>query len=282
MDGAHLMPVLPFALNPAFRVIACKRVAEGSPVLNVSRGASPFDWQFLCGGNEHDDVDEAVQTHLHHLTETDSTLRALGTLPLNCCAVRESQSDEWTPELLPGVEGNGEIHPFNPECIHCQEIRDNAPRDTDGYLPSERAVFENVTRQGFHVASILPSSDHDGWSYSIGLFKTYGHPEVVVFGQKVQWQVALVCAIADNIKSGARYSAQTRDGSLIPPDYEVEFRAVGCSDWYPEIVGQALWYYERASSPEHTFPLLQVVWPDLDRRFPWDTDYDGYIQPVLV
>jgi hypothetical protein len=52
------------------------------------------------------------------------------------------------------------------------------------------------------------------------------------------------------------------------------------AQWYSPFLGYAQWFYES----EDGFPVLQLVWPDEQGRYPWDEGYaitDGS-QPVLV
>ena len=69
-------------------------------------------------------------------------------------------------------------------------------------------------------------------------------------------------------------------------EYEDVIEGYGCRfvrvdpRWYSAFLGYAQWFYET----EDGFPVLQLVWPDKQRRYPWDDGYtitDGS-QPVLV
>ena len=45
----------------------------------------------------------------------------------------------------------------------------------------EKKIHSNIDRVGWHLTSVS-SQDSYSYSYSIGLFKTFGHPEVIVVG----------------------------------------------------------------------------------------------------
>lgn len=38
---------------------------------------------------------------------------------------------------------------------------------------------------------------------------------------------------------------------------------------YPEYLGTAIWFYWKSRL---AFPCLQVIWQDVNRRFPWDAE----------
>jgi len=49
------------------------------------------------------------------------------------------------------------------------------PRDS-----AERCVLADVAKYGLHVVHVPPADGTPGWSFSIGLYRSYGSPEVVV------------------------------------------------------------------------------------------------------
>jgi hypothetical protein len=73
-------------------VIVCPHVFENTrPILYVCRAEG--DWQFLCGGFDHDD-----QCHLvgvGHLIERDPTLHELADLEPDWQAEREEAGATW-------------------------------------------------------------------------------------------------------------------------------------------------------------------------------------------
>jgi hypothetical protein len=249
-------------------------------VLDVYREGL-FDWQFLCGGDEHINADAATRTHLYHVTIADPSLCDLESLPLHYRACRGSAAARWVIEALVG-QPEAIDHQYNPNCAHCKDLESRAPRNEGGFLPSEQTVLDNIARTGFHITQILPEPTHDGWSFSAGLYENYQHPEVIVFGQKPQWQASLINEVADRIKAGAVFESGKRYAGLIPPDYQVEFRAIEYPHWYHDLVGNTIWYYQSCGKADHPFPLLQLIWPDLEHRFPWDASYHSYVQPVVT
>ena len=73
-------------------VYVCPHVFEDTrPILYVCRADG--DWQFLCGGDDHDD--ECHLVGVGHLTERDPTLNELAGLKPNWEVEREGVDAKW-------------------------------------------------------------------------------------------------------------------------------------------------------------------------------------------
>ena len=125
--------------------------------------------------------------------------------------------------------------------------------------------------------NVLPEADHSPHSYSIGLFASFEHPEIVITGLPGDRAHKFINNIADEIKGGATFEADCRYGHLIE-GYDVAFVRVR-HDVYPEYFGRAIDYYA-----DIAFPVVQMVWPDRHQHFPWQPECEAEIrklQPVL-
>ena len=70
----------------------CPHVFEDTrPILYVTRNGG--DWQFLCGGDDHDD--ECHLVGVSHLTERDPSLNDLAGLKPELEAERDAVGAEW-------------------------------------------------------------------------------------------------------------------------------------------------------------------------------------------
>jgi len=240
--------------------LTCSRVLdEGWPVLYVGHDHDGA-WQFLCGGSEHDDANVGRWIHSAHLLERDASLAQLGDLPVGQKAERTSADAQWVRSPLP--------------CY------DDAPVDADGYDADERKCIDDVARFGLHIMHIDPGEDDDGFSFSIGLFETFEHPDVIVFGQQDYWRGAMLNALADEIRAGRRFEEGPPYDGLIG-GYSVVFRALRTEQSYENYLGWNVWYYHTALKRETRAPVLQLVWPDLNHIFPGSPGYDSYRQPLL-
>lgn len=148
---------------------------------------------------------------------------------------------------------------------------------TDDLTPADRKILEDVEESGLHVVTVAGEGGRPGYSFTVGLWESFGQPEVVVFGLPQEIAHELLELLADEADEGHRFLAGTRHEGLLQ-DYPVRFFEVPKSR-YAEYLGSACWAYEGDD-----FPAVQLVWPDKQGRWPWDPDgRDGFreAQPVL-
>jgi Domain of unknown function (DUF4262) len=148
------------------------------------------------------------------------------------------------------------------------------PKATD--LASMK-LLENVEKFGWHVMLITEEKDTPGWAFSVGLYHTFKHPEIVIFGLPKDGMHAFINVIGEDIRAGRVYRSDDADTELIP-GYTTTFQTVE-KIWYGPFLGYATWFYEGID-----FPVLQCIWPDKKNKFPWDADYNPELlrlQPLL-
>jgi Domain of unknown function (DUF4262) len=145
--------------------------------------------------------------------------------------------------------------------------------------PRDERLLTNVREHGCHILQVAADRDGPEFSYSIGLFLNYGQAEVIVFGVSRRNALSVINLIRDHAAHGNRYSAGETTDKLLTRHtacfVEVPITA------YREHLGFALWFYRSLPKP---FPCVQLVWPDRDGHFPWDTSFDvalKELQPVL-
>lgn len=129
---------------------------------------------------------------------------------------------------------------------------------------SDRKLLADVEQFGWHVVGIEADEHGPGYAFSVGLYHTLDQPEILLLGLSHTIAAQLINLIGDAMQAGTTF----RDGDIrdeIAEGFPLAFRAVP-REYYRDYVGYAGWFYE---SPD--FPLLQCIWPDKRRRFPWDT-----------
>jgi hypothetical protein len=124
---------------------------------------------------------------------------------------------------------------------------------------------------------VMPDTVGPGWSYSVGLFQTLRHPELVVFGLPSSVTQPIINDLGERIRSGAQFQHGARDSEVLEK-HAVQFVGIPESAFETHL-GYALWFYRRKP-----FPALQVVWPDRKGILPWEAGFDvtlHALQPVL-
>ena len=217
-----------FKQSPNTAVFLCAHVARGAPVLYVSHDADG-DWQFLCGGDHGEATNESpVLSCLRDIVTRDPSLNELASVCSNHFAERVTATSAW-------------------------KVTDE----------SETFIQRAVEEHGWAVQLISAGDENEpAFAYTIGLFKNWNHPELIVLGLRLELMHSMVNEIGARVKAGARFTA---GDSLqdVSGGYDVRLRAVQDERSYRAHVGYARWFYSGAP-----FPLLQVVWPDRGGHFP--------------
>jgi len=132
---------------------------------------------------------------------------------------------------------------------------------------ADRRLLDDVQTHGWHIVHVgVPAGEEaegPDWSYSIGLFHGFGHPELIVVGLPWSTAEAIINELGSRIRAGARFVHGMRDSDVLE-NHDVRFVALR-ADVYRAYLGYAIWFYRGVE-----FPTLQVVWPDRAGRFPWD------------
>jgi hypothetical protein len=135
-----------------------------------------------------------------------------------------------------------------------------------------------IAQHGWAVMRIAEEEDSPPFAYSIGLFRSFRHPEIIVLGLPSDTAHQLINDIGDAIRSGLALSAgQTSDAFL--KGYSCTFRRVPPHQ-YPAYLGRGLRFYDH-----DPFPVLQLVYPDKLGRWPWQEGVTAGFranQPVLA
>jgi Domain of unknown function (DUF4262) len=151
---------------------------------------------------------------------------------------------------------------------------DHSQHDTE----AKQTILDNIEKYGCHLALLEPDNYLPGFVYSIGLFKKFGHPELICFGLKTEVMSAILNHACDLIKNSETLSTNKLYSGFLEC-YEIQFLQVN-KDYYQNYVGYAGWFYAMSFD----FPLLQLVWPDKQHKFPWDKDFNydwQFKQPLL-
>jgi len=121
----------------------------------------------------------------------------------------------------------------------------------------------DVAQHGFHLAAVPGAPGRAAHAFSVGLFRSWDHPEIVILGlADADLREAIVRA-AELVRDGERFEHGDLAEGLVERR-AVAFRRVGPRH-YPANLGHAVWYHGGTR-----FPALQAVWADEAGRFPWD------------
>lgn len=144
---------------------------------------------------------------------------------------------------------------------------------------AEQKIFNDVKTYGWSIMNVFdPDQKEPNFSYSIGMYKTLGTPEIIVFGMDQADAGNLINKIGESVRSGNRLEPKTSHHEFLDEGWACSFANVD-KKHYPTHLGFDLWFYESSD-----FPVLQCVWADEKGHFPWDTTFNPQIkrlQPLL-
>lgn len=222
----------PFEQPPTTAVFICEHVASGEDPILRVYRDADGDWQFLCHRDHSEDGSEPVVVPLGDVIARDASVEELAEMHTHHYAEREEAGAPWS--IVDETDEN---------------------------------IRETIAEYGWYVA--LVDDEGDGpetrFAYSIGMVETLGHPEVLVLGQPIELMAYLINEVGERARDGAPCPVDAPIEGLLD-DYTCVLRPVDPSH-YDDYLGYGLAY-----AKTREFPVLQLVWPDKDGKFPWEPD----------
>jgi hypothetical protein len=136
----------------------------------------------------------------------------------------------------------------------------------------DRAILGHIAEHGWSVIGIEEEDGEPPYSFSVGLYHTLGVPELLIVGQKPENAQGLINNAGELMRAGRRFRTNRRTTGILE-GYPAVFVAVD-PRYYLGYLGCGRWLYRGDE-----FPILQLVWPDREGRFPWD---EGYPAPLFA
>ncbi|RVX43497.1 uncharacterized protein DUF4262 [Nonomuraea polychroma] len=159
-------------------------------------------------------------------------------------------------------------------CIICEPVNDPLNR-------FQEAMMGYIGEHGWGVSDIADDDIGPGWAYTVGLWHTFGLPEVAIFGLDTDLRQSCLNFLADDIQAGYPIATE-QERSEILEGVRVLLKSMHPS-WYEPLFGEygsLFSFYQRTPR----FPILQLVWPDTEGLFAWQSGSDpllAQLQPSL-
>ncbi len=142
---------------------------------------------------------------------------------------------------------------------------------------AEQKITSDVAKYGFHVAQFQSDGYSPSFSYTIGLFKTYGYPELICFSLNKDLLHSMFWTAKELFDKQPQPDLAVGYPDFIG-DFDVRFLRVAQAS-YGDYFGYGRWFYKGWD-----FPALQIVWPDKQAIFPWEEGFTAswkFGQPLL-
>ncbi len=143
----------------------------------------------------------------------------------------------------------------------------------------QKKIKADIKRVGWSLISVLSDGKEPGFSYTIGLSKTFSHPEIIVFGVPPEAAHGMCSNI---VESTLRKDKSVTPGRLydkIADGYRIKFIQVDGAFKDQRMLLLKLCY----DDPGKVL-AFQMVWPDPNNKFPWEAGFDhryDLAQPLL-
>ena len=140
-------------------------------------------------------------------------------------------------------------------------------------------IREHIDAHGFAVQAVFADAKKHipGFAYTIGVYETYGHPELIIFGLPPESAHTILNEVVQKyIQADERLKTGMRYMDVLAQNLPCLF--IDCA---PEKAKQYALFVQDFSVDA---PIMQLVWPDPAAAFPWESDFDSRYrdaQPIL-
>ena len=141
----------------------------------------------------------------------------------------------------------------------------------------EQKALDDIKAYGLHIIHVLGDENGPRFTYSVGLYHNYEHPEIVLMGLRQELAHTLLNNIAYDIKNGLRYAPHQFYDSILD-GFQCYMLPVD-QEHYHDYFGWAQWFYRK-----QRYPVLQCVYPSVYGLFPWSPDAPDdftWFEPLL-
>jgi hypothetical protein len=253
----------------------CRHVADGAPILSAARDEpaerSSCEWVFGCGADGEGGAEDHRLLPLEEVVRRDPSAVEIVLRPRGTALERPSASSRWH------IEAGPVPFPHRPSRRWPRFDPQYPPRRGEPLDASDLRVIADVAQSGLHVVRGASTGAAPAFAFTIGLFRTFDHPEVAIFGLVPDALEAALRTVGERVRAGERFD----EGDVV--DGVVDGRAVAfrriVPRHYPPYLGYAVWYHGGAR-----FPALQATWADREGHFPWERWFPRDLrdlQPVL-
>ena len=146
-------------------------------------------------------------------------------------------------------------------------IEDEPEESDDDVATVLASAHRHIAEHGYHLTYVFGDTTDVPFCYSVGLWQTWRHPELLLYGLNWDDTVTVMTALAEEIRAGRTFGHGQIDRETF--DRRIAFVDVP-PDRYDGRIPVTIMYYRGFD-----FPVVQVVTPDDRGRLPWDAAYDA-------
>lgn len=142
---------------------------------------------------------------------------------------------------------------------------------------NDQKTISDIEKYGLSVIIIEGTDYLPSFACSIGLWKKYKHPEIILFGFSTKTLHAIINDVGEFVKSGKKIETDKVYDDFFE-NGRAKFIKVDSRN-LQDYFGYAIDFYNSSE-----FPALQLIWTDRNDKFPWEEDFEEefvFKQPLL-
>jgi hypothetical protein len=128
---------------------------------------------------------------------------------------------------------------------------------------SEKKAQSDIKKYGCHILHVVEEGEYPRFSYSIGIQKNTGQPEIIITGLNQEIAHWMINEYNNRAKAGEKFLPNKYYSGFLD-NFDVTFRKVE-KQHYPEYLGWARWLYKGDD-----FKVFQLIYPSTSGVWPWD------------
>ena len=141
----------------------------------------------------------------------------------------------------------------------------------------DRKLLSDISQYGWHVIHIPEDDVGPGYSFTVGLYYSYKHPELAIMGLSQSTSHGIFNAAVKVISEGSSFHHADVTDALTQAN-NCKFSKINKNS-YEEYLGSIIWFYRNIN---HRFPALQILWPDKAGKFPDEEGFDPKLKRLQI
>ena len=137
----------------------------------------------------------------------------------------------------------------------------------------EKKLLNDIELYGWHVIKVPEDDIGPSYGHSIGFYRSFEHPEVIIIGLELNAVHYILNRIGDAIREGTVLQPGQFYSNIIE-DVDCYFTLVD-PKYYNEYVSYAKLLYK-----DTDFPLLQCIYPTISGIYPWQAEWPKELKSV--
>lgn len=142
---------------------------------------------------------------------------------------------------------------------------------------ADQKALDDIEEFGCHVLGVMEGDNEPSFSYSIGIEKQQGKPDLAIVGLKNKLAHSIINNYKNRLLAGESFEPGKYYSDFLG-NFDVCFIEVD-KKHYDDYFGWGLWL-----NKGENFKMLQLIWPTTDGFWPWDVDKSEFYiwaQPIL-